>query len=222
MDHAYLEGMAEQALLSAGADGSVAVQMLPVARSVLGSTSPVRRVPQSALPRGAAATLSRLGGQPFIHVRRGLTSIEERFAIAHELGHHILDHYREDRTPLLELEADYVGACLVMPRRAMRDARRALGDDFVGLSEVFMTSQTAVALRLGESGAWPAVVVVSPQLVRVRSLLELSLPPEPAIRRLASARSKDLRRVAGPGVKRARLTDGRRRVALLIDNEDVA
>jgi len=195
--------------------------MLMVARRVLGSDA-VRRVPASALPRGASATLSRLDGQVRIYLRRGLSPIEERFAIAHELGHHILDHHREERSPLLELEADYVAACLVIPHRALRDARRELGDDIAGLAEVFQASQTAVALRLGEAGALPAVIVVSPQLVRVRSLSEVSLPPESDIRRLATARIRDVRRVAGPGVRRARLTDDRQRVALLLDDEAVA
>lgn len=222
VDQSNLEGAAEQALQSSGADGSSAVSMVVVARHVLGSTDAVQRVPASALPRSATATLSTLAGQVRIYVRRGLTPVEERFAIAHELGHHILDHRREERSPVLELEADYAGACMVIPRRALRDARRELGDDIAGLAEVFQASQTAVALRLGEAGALPAVIVVSPKLVRVRSLCEVSLPSEPDIRRLATGRIRDLRRTAGPGIRRARLTDDRQRIALLLDDDAVA
>lgn len=222
MEHPLLEGAAEQVLRSAGADLYRAVSILALARHVLGADARIERVPGRALPAGAQATIGRVGNQVRLFVRHGLDGATERFALGHELAHHVLGHPKELRTQALEDDADYVAACLVVPRPALRVARLELGDDLVALADLFQASQTAIALRLGEAGALPAVVVVAPAAVRIRSLSEFAMPPEETLRRFARASALELKRLAGPGVRRARLTDDRRRVALLVDEDQVA
>lgn len=190
--------------------------MLGLVRYVLGPQARILRVAPHALPQDTLARISRVNNVVHLYVKDRLSPEAERFGLAHELGHHVLGHAREARTRELELEADYFAACLVLPRTALRSARSILGDDLAGLAEVFCTTQTAVALRLGEAGSLPAVIVVAPAIVRVRSLTAFVVPPEDALRKLATARTLH------PGLRRTKLTDATRRVALLVDEEQVA
>jgi Zn-dependent peptidase ImmA (M78 family) len=107
------------------------------------------------------------------------TSPRARFTFAHELGHFFIDEHRNalrnGRTPshpshnfrsknLVEVEADYFAASLLMPATRVRDHVR--GKKF-GLAIVesirstFQVSTTAALLRFVEIGNHPIMVICS-------------------------------------------------------------
>jgi Zn-dependent peptidase ImmA (M78 family) len=163
------------------------------------------------------AELGTDNGRTVIRVAHGLPIAAGRFAAAHELGHAVLEHERR-RDDQIEAEADRFAAAMLMPWRAFHCLRAEVGDDLEGLADVFLVTQTAVALRLGEVGEVAASIVVAPGCVRARSLEEIVLPTEEDLRWLARASDEELERV-GPGIKKATLTDDPRRVALVLKNE---
>jgi hypothetical protein len=177
--------------------------------------------------RGRDAQLITLHGRPTICVRPKLTREGLRWAVLHELAEwHLqrLGYRRED----VEHVAEALTAALVVPRDAYRKAVRVHGDPTADprtpradgepttweqLAIDFSTTQTCIVLRHGEITDEP-LAVVAPATARVRGR-EWSWPAdERALRRLA--------REGGPGLRRAVLTDDRRRVALLAEDvEDV-
>lgn len=120
-------------------------------------------------------------------------------------------HHAAWSDPEIEAEADYVAACLVVPRRALRSALSQIGPDFEVLAELFRATQTCVALRLGEDGLVSASAVVTPARIYARSQVSFELPAEPALRRIAQG--------GMPGIKSVRLTDDQRRITLLAEDE---
>lgn len=166
----------------------------------------VRRVDGVLVRRGDACKVM-LHGVVVLCVRRHLTAEALRFAICHELAELRLAEldYREVD---VEDVADALGAALACPRDAFRGAVREHGREaYAQLALDFTTSQTCAALRVGEVLDEP-LAVVAPRRVRVRGGA-YEWPDERELRRCA--------RVATPGLRRAELTDDRRRVVLLVN-----
>lgn len=162
--------------------------------------------------KGGDACLIMLHGRPTICVRRKLSPTAFRWAVLHELAEWHLQRV-DYRGADVEHVAEALTAALVVPRDAYRRARRERGESWEQLALDFMATQTCVALRHGEVTGEP-LAVVAPATVRVRGR-EWTWPDEGGLRRLA--------REVRPGLRRAVLTDDRRRVVLLADDaEDVA
>jgi Zn-dependent peptidase ImmA (M78 family) len=83
----------------------------------------------------------------------------QRFSLAHELKH-ILDHpfvtilypRRDVSTELAEQVCDYFAACLLMPRRWLRQAWAEGMRDVPGLARRFGVTRQAVKVRLLQVG----------------------------------------------------------------------
>jgi hypothetical protein len=124
---------------------------------------------------------------------------EPEWLIGHELAH-LAEGTRHARGGETEARCDLIGACLLMPPRAFREALSRFGEDYAALAEHFGTSETAVALRVGEV-LGEGRVVVTPHTVLARGDVQIT---QDEARRLA--------RRGGPGVVAVGL--GRRRWAL--------
>lgn len=210
----HIEGEAEYVLRSANLADFVRVPVTRAIEAVLGPDS-LEIVPRRQL--GGASGITRVeNNRQVIRVAAG-DICEIRFIAAHELGHIRLRH-GEHRHDQMEAEADRFAAALLMPWTAFRVMQNELEGDIEALAEVFQVTQTAVALRLGEVGDVAAVVVVTPDQVRLRSLGPFDAPSEQDWRDYARMTEAELERV-GPGLRKAELTDGRRRVALVVDEE---
>lgn len=153
---------------------------------------------------GGDAALVRLHGRPIVFVRRKLSPERLDFAVAHELAEWHLARvgYRE-----IDVEdvADAMAGALVAPRDAYRAALREHGATFAPLAADFRTTETCVALRLGEVTG-RSLVLLGPR-VRVRGD-EFAWPPLDELRRVARAGG-------APGVEARKLGDDSRRVILL-------
>lgn len=165
----------------------------------------VMRVPRRILKEAPAATWPMLG-RPTIFIREGLSDVEVRWNICHELAEWRLEAigYTE---PDVELVAEALAAALVAPRLSFRAHVSRLGHDLPKLAESFTTTQTAVALRLAEARCVEASAVVRPGLVRVRAPDGFVMPGESELRKAATTGRE--------GLERHVLTDARRRVALV-------
>lgn len=144
--------------------------------------------------------------KPLIMVRPKLPKLQLRWVLMHELGEWHLDElgYKEhDREQI----AEALAAALVMPRQVLHRAVAKHGRCMVSLADAFTTSQTSVALRLGEARCVEASAVVRPGLVRVRAP-DGYVMPEDRLRAAAAGEPTELERHV--------LTDARRRVALLV------
>jgi len=193
----------------------VRVHVRRAVESALGPGS-LRFVARREMPQGELAMLEVVGGRKLIKVARPRSVAAGRFAAAHELGHHVLHHV--DRSDHIEAEADRFAAALLMPWRAFHCMQNELGEELKRLAEVFQVTQTAVALRLGEVGRATAVVVVTPEHVRARSFGPMELPTPEDWRDYARMSSAELAHV-GPGIRKTEITDGWKRVALLVGEE---
>jgi hypothetical protein len=166
--------------------------------------------PQHVL-RGLDAKLFHprgLGQPPEIALRRGLAPRRRAWWIAHEVAErHLLERgYRKEDA---ERAANAVAAALMMPSTAFRVAAAEHDFELVALSDDFAVDETAAALRLAEVGAVDAAAIVGPTRVYARTFGSFVIPAEPELRRLA--RSELLL----PGLRKVRLTDQPRRVALI-------
>ncbi len=169
-----------------------------LARAVLGPHA-VQTVPPSALPSDAC--LVRVLGERRIVLRTGLDPVRRRFAIAHELGHHVLGLDSSSREN--EELCDAFAAALVAPGDTFRRAVATLGLDLPALARLFGSTESLVALRLGEVTGAP-VALVAPGRVRIRGV-DYGWPP-----------AAELRRKRLPGVTKVRLRDDARRLALRV------
>lgn len=133
-----------------------------------------------------------------IVVRGGLLVADRAFAIAHELGEHAIRGYRAVPGGDREATANMIAACLIAPWPAFVSATLALGEDLPALARAFVTTQSMVALRWGETRGEP-VALLTPQLMRTRGDERLWSSP-------------DGRRM--PGIRSVRLTDDVRRTAM--------
>lgn len=196
-----IEGNAECLLKLAGVDLDGPSRPVALAKSLLGPGS-VRAVYARALPGDGSFAV--VNGHPRIYVRQGLSKARRRWAICHELAEWWM--WREDiRDEWVEGYADAIAAGLLVPRAAFQCALREVGDEYHRLAEWFGTTESCTALRLGEVTGEP-LALIAPRVVRVRGE-EFGWPPEHELRALT-------KKPRVPGIRKARLRDNRRRVAM--------
>lgn len=204
LDEGDLEGCAESLYDLAGYDRDEVDAPTNVARK-LGVR--VIRVPRMRL----LGCLSTVDGKLAIGVRAGLDDAREEHVIGHELGHWILR--REGANAVgeeTERACDFIGASVMMRRQVFASRARGRERDFRQLAFDFAATQTMAALRVGEVLRVP-IVVVAPHAVRARG----------EVHGLDANRAREIARSGAPGLARIRLTDDRRRVALVGDEADV-
>lgn len=192
---ADLEGEAEATYRRLGLDPAEPTDPVTIAELILGPGS-VRSVRASALPGFAA--LVRVSSSWRIYVRESVPRDRRSHAVAHELGHAVLDDASE-------ADCDLFGAALLAPRRAVVRALRHVGADWSALAHIFGISQTCAALRLSEVNGQP-IALVAPRRVRVRGEDFAWPETEEEIRRLVN--------VGHQSVERFQLTDEPRRFVL--------
>ena len=160
MDPGELEALALEALRRADADPEEPPPVFEIVRALLGTK--VER-PAHMVTLGAT---HRLHGRTFVSVKASLSIQRAQHVAGHELAHILI---REAALHLDDEEraADYLGACLMMPRPYVVKFHRAEGFAPAALAEELATTQTAAALRIAEVVNVP-LAAVSPALVRVR------------------------------------------------------
>ena len=138
----------------------------------------VRAKPDAAA--GVSGMLVRYGDEFGILYATHIPSIGfQRFSIAHELGHYLLEGHpeallsngstHESRAGFTarnryEVEADHFAAGLLMPEALFRAAMRRVGEGLKAveaLADRCQTSLTATAIRYAQTVSEPAAVVVS-------------------------------------------------------------
>lgn len=147
------------------------------------------------------ATMVRERGRWRIILRGGASDAQQLYAIAHELGEWGLREYRGADA---EDVANLVAACLIAPWPAFVSATLALGHDLPALARVFVTTESMIALRIGETTGEP-IALVSPERVRTRGEAH-PWPPDGQIREVATH--------GRPGLRRISLRDDVRRTAV--------
>lgn len=197
----YVEGDAALVLRTHGQDEGEPPRLLELVKRALGVG--VQTVHAWSLPGDAA--LATVHGQRRIYVRRGLPPERLRWAIAHELGHWALG--LDSSTRENEDACDAFAAALLVPHGAFRSALKTAGSSYTKLARHFVTTESCAALRFGEVTGVP-LALVAPARVRLRGDGH-AWPGEEALRSLA----KEPR---VPGVRKVRLRDDARRVALRV------
>jgi hypothetical protein len=144
------------------------------------------------------------GGDPVIHLRRGLTAQQVNHAVAHELGEWLL-HVWNYHGPEAEELSGRIGAALCVPRQAFGRAYSVVGDDLRELSRAFTVSESLMVLRIGECVGYPTALI-TPRRVRVRGAHWIWPSSETAWRSLASGATPR-------GLVRLPIRDARARVA---------
>lgn len=152
-----VEGEAQALLASLGAGDDV-LHPAEIAERLLGRGC-VRVVHASALTR--TGELARVRDKWRIYVRSRASEQQQRFAVAHEIGHALLG------TDAEESACDLFAACVLMPRRPFARAVSTLGTDWQALASAFVCSQSAAALRYGEV-IFDPLALITPHSVRVR------------------------------------------------------
>lgn len=195
MDLADIEGEAEAIYRAAGFDSDEQAPSVALARRLLGPEA-IRNSFADRLPGNGA--LVRVGNDWRIYIRAGAEVRVKRFVLLHELAHWALG------ARATEEDCDALAAALLVPRRAFIRHLRSTGVALPRLARVFSTTESCVALRLGEATDQP-LVLVAPRSVRVRGR-EWSWPNEESLRALARGHA--------PGLKKTRLREDSRRVVL--------
>ena len=176
--------------------------MMVLVKGILGPDS-LRIVPASSLPGDAA--LAKIKGCSKIFLRKGLSPERARFAVAHELAHYVLGIGSND--PRGERACDAFAAKLIAPARAYQKAIESIGDRYGVLAKWFTTSESCVALRLGEVTGTPLALVTTAE-VRLRGSF-YSWGEASDVRSLAARRHI-------PGIKKAKLHDQSSRITLMV------
>lgn len=222
MDANDLEDLAVATYMRHGFDPCEPASPAMLARAILKTEKPlefVRWIAAGTGARHAHGALFRFDGQRRIAVARGsspamkvhptrLRGAYQVFAICHELAHVILEEegYAEDR---LEDSCDYLGACLLAPRPAMRKLHASFGLQLGLIADMTASTETWAALRLGEVLNVP-LAQLQPMKVRYRGgaqQLEL-FTDEESLRRWARSQTR-------PGLVRVRIGDARGRAAII-------
>lgn len=147
--------------------------------------------------------LVRIGSRWSIWLAPQLPEEHRAFAIAHEIAEWA---HRMRSTPADEPLCDATAAAVLAPRAVFAAQLERGEPDFSSLAAAFRTTESCVALRLGEVTGRP-LALVSPGLVRVRGD-DWSWPDADAVRGATKAPERH-------GLTLVRLTDDRRRVVLL-------
>lgn len=209
MDQSDVEGLAVETYERAGLDPSEPANPFKLIRLTLGADALIRVTDL----RGTPAALFWHNGRPRIAVRRNLPVEYEGFFALHELAHAVL---ARDRYVGLDEErvCDALAACAMAPRPAVHRLYRAFGLAFAPIAAEACSTQSWAAMRLAETQRFP-LALVAPKTVRFRGQ-EWVWGSDADVRKMAVARAK-------PGLAKVRLTDDRRRVAMMADElaEDV-
>jgi Zn-dependent peptidase ImmA (M78 family) len=112
---------------------------------------------------GLAAQVRRSRGEPvrIIVIRKGVHGERQRFSLAHELGHMVMDIEGDER--FREKAAQRFAGAFLMPAEAMLSNagkhRSSIGwSELFGLKTLFGASIQAITYRCGDLGIFPAVV----------------------------------------------------------------
>jgi hypothetical protein len=140
-----------------------------------------------------------------IEVRRGLPVLTEGYAIMHEVAERHL-RFEIFGSEEVERQANALAAALLVPAPALRVALSLHGRTLPQLAGHLRTTESIVALRLGEVTGTPLALVAS-NWVQTRGDA-YGWPDEPELRALA----RGVRHVRG--IDRTELTDTGRRVLL--------
>lgn len=200
MDEGEVAGVADAILRAAGYEDDDVPSALRLAERLLGAGCVVR-VPGGGV--GAPAALAWLHGQPVIQLRGRMSPETARFLVLHELAEWWLGRGGYDGQDV-EQACDAIAAALTTPRRAFRSAVASVGESYARLARAFTTTESVVALRVGEVLHEP-VALVTPRNVHARGP-EWGWPDAETVRRVA--------RTGRPGLRRVRLGDDPRRVVL--------
>lgn len=202
MDLWDAEGHARAIYERAGCDAANPPTMIGLARSLFGRHAVKRHRPFGTL---AACVTNPSTGDVTIFVAPKLPPNRVNFPVAHEIVEWWL---RREQHELIELAVDQAAAALMAPRQAFLPLYRELGPSgLADLAETFGTSESMIAMRIGEAAGTP-LALVGPTFVRTRGDAWV-WPPDAEVRRLAKARS------APPEICRINLADDRRRTLLL-------
>lgn len=104
-----------------------------------------------------------LNGRPICSVRSADPIVRQRFTLAHELGHYVLNHgggFRDNAASFnvynydqREVDANKFAAEVLMPKLAIDYVIEKLGrDDVADLAQLFNVSQQAMRFRLKNLG----------------------------------------------------------------------
>jgi hypothetical protein len=183
-----IEGTAELLLRAAGLSLSAAPDPDQLVHRLLGG--PARAVPPYVLRRDGA--LARVGATWCVFLRADLPASKRAFTLLHEIGHWAIG------AEASEEECDALAAAMLAPRKAFLDALRTDGRGLARLAQRFATSESCVALRLGEATGKP-LALVTPTSVRLRGASH-DWPNERRLRELAERRRP-------MGLRKCRLLD---------------
>lgn len=190
-----IERTAERLLRAAGLGNGEIPAAEVIASRLLGGG--VRAVPEHVLRRDGA--LARVGAEWCVFVRSDLPKTKRAFTIFHEVGHWAIG--REST----EAQCDALAAAMLAPRDAFLAAVERHGFRLPRLARCFYTTESCVALRLGEATGLP-LALVTPTAIRLRGSA-YSWPSESRMRELVRAP-----RTAG--LRRCRLRDDEGRAVL--------
>lgn len=189
----------------AGLDPNEPAQMLALARG-LGLGVLMMMHP----PFVGDGMLQERDGRYTVLLRSKVSRERKRFALAHEIAEWALRGVVDEQ---IEDACNAVAAALLAPRRAFLAQANDVGEtNWEQLALPFGMTQTAAALRAGEVLGM-TLAVVRPGLVRVRGSESWVWPEEGRIRAWATGD-------AGPGLRKAPITDSPRRMALVADEDE--
>ncbi len=202
MDIWNIEGNVSYLYDLAGAEEEDPPGTPELALRILGSGA-LRYVPDLSSP----AQLSRVMGRFHIFLRCGIDAREIPFLVGHELAEWFYRHHRDDR---IEDACNSLGAALVTPKRTFASVLRQLRTP-PRIARAFVCSETLVHLRIAETTGRPTALV-SPHKVWIKG------EPGPWPRSETALRQMALQTLPPPGIKKARMGDHPRRVALFSTN----
>jgi Zn-dependent peptidase ImmA (M78 family) len=205
MDLALLEALAVETYEKHGFDATEPVSMLRLARRAL-HPDVICRPPSVIGCRPASSGFVQ--EKPFIMLRRTIDLPQLGFFCGHELSH-LLRGTSHGHDESEEAACDYLAACLMAPRPAVKRLYAAFGWDIAEIAAEVVATQTWAALRLAETMLVP-LAAVTPTVVRVRGPEEHVWPDERSIREMA--------RKPGPGIRKVRITDQPRRAAIVLED----
>lgn len=198
-----VEREAEWLLTRAGFTTADAPGAYAIAVGCLGDGC-LAKVPSHVLRR-SHGELAKVHGRYRIYVSAAVSPARKAYVVLHELAHWRLiqlGYHGAD----VEALCDAISAALLVPRAPLLDAVAQHGPTWPAISADFAASQTICVLRYGEVTGVP-VAVVGSGAVRIRGRSH-DWPDTPAgFRALA--------RAPVPPVRADRLTDNRRRTALV-------
>jgi len=197
------EYLAAQILDEARAPQTECTPPAILARRLLGHG--VQIAPRRALR--SLGAMVRVGDDWRIYVQRGAPRGLVGHIIGHELAHWIA---HRDRIDLDEDDCDWVGAALVLPRRVVHSQASHVLETLSCMAESARTTQSLVALRVGEVLETP-VALVAPERVRVRGPESFVWPVEHTIRSWC--------RRPVEAVKLVPISDDKHRVVLVASDE---